>query len=568
MPKIYAVLIVLFSLNGYSQGSGNCLEFDGNDDVVEIPNFPNQTDASFTICAWINSSDVSEQGQRVFCDDQFNQSGGYAMSLGDPGTGRIRFYMRSTNPVILNSPDNGRYRLENDTWYHIAVVHSASTKQRGIYINGQLAANDTYTSTLGTETGEATIGGEHSGSSESANRFRGKIDEVSFWSTALSRNEVRDLMCQSLTGNEANLVGYWTMDQASGSSTLIDQTGNGYDGNLTNMDASTDWITSGAAIGDESTYLYTVNGWAGQSISLNSTSNGSVTLDNVTYTQSPKGIHLYRVDNYPNHQNGINPGLGSNNVYYGIYVADPRNYDMDITYDYSNYPDAMSESGNMILYRRDNNAGANWSDHGATDNGSDLFRASLSARIGEFTIASSVNVLPIELLNFSVQNQANDQALIEWETGTEINNSHFEIYRSEDGSNWSKLGSVEGAGNSSISKKYALIDPAPYFGTSYYRLYQYDFDGTLSKSDIRSFTLMNSSYSLYPNPSRNGNFTLRGDLTNSNIQIFNTLGEEVPFEISKNSSQNQISISTRKKGMYFIQITNSNSSSKMKLVIE
>jgi len=142
--------------------------------------FPNIT-GSFTISGWMYTTAKNTAGQRVFCDDRKN-TGGYALNLGDPGTGRLRFYSRSTNPVSLDIPSNS---IANNTWYHVAAVHDASTKTKYIYVNGVLLASGTYTNSWGTDAGLSSVGGETAGG-ETANRFRGRLDEIRVSQNALN----------------------------------------------------------------------------------------------------------------------------------------------------------------------------------------------------------------------------------------------------------------------------------------------------------------------------------------------------------------------------------------------
>jgi len=84
--------------------------------------------------------------------------------------------------------------------------------------------------------------------------------------------------------------------------------------------------------------------------------------------------------------------------------------------------------------------------------------------------------LPIELLSFTPQIKA-DQIVLNWTTGTEINNDFFTIERSRDLYGWEVLGFVNGAGNSSVPLSYSFSDLRPLDGLAYYRLKQTDFDG-------------------------------------------------------------------------------------------
>jgi hypothetical protein len=91
--------------------------------------------------------------------------------------------------------------------------------------------------------------------SGSGREYNGEMDEVSLWNRALSETDIRDIMCQRLIGTENGLLAYYRFDHVSGA-VLTDLSGNNYNGTLTNMD-NTDWVTSGAALGDSSHYDYT-----------------------------------------------------------------------------------------------------------------------------------------------------------------------------------------------------------------------------------------------------------------------------------------------------------------------
>src|SRR5690606_15057876 len=100
------------SPNGYdctNHGSSNLTAgvinngrvFDGNDWLEVSSSFPNKN-TDFTISGWILTDNNARPGQRIFCDD-VNNTGGYALSIGDGGVGMLRFYSRGSTNVILDS---------------------------------------------------------------------------------------------------------------------------------------------------------------------------------------------------------------------------------------------------------------------------------------------------------------------------------------------------------------------------------------------------------------------------------------------------------------------------------
>jgi len=85
---------------------------------------------SFTILTWIKPDDVSNGGKRIVYKDA---NTGWAYSLGDPGAGRLRFYMRSSNNVLADTGDI----INTDEWYCTAAVNDNVNNERRIYVDGQ-----------------------------------------------------------------------------------------------------------------------------------------------------------------------------------------------------------------------------------------------------------------------------------------------------------------------------------------------------------------------------------------------------------------------------------------------
>lgn len=142
--------------------------------------FPNLT-TNFSISGWAYTTNNATTGQRIFCDD-LNDNGGYAMSIGDGGTGALRFYSRGSSNVILDSPLNA---IPSNTWVYCVGVADISNGQKKLYVNGVLTSSNTF-SGWGTDAGNSAVAGEASGSPESSNRLNGRIDEVRVSNTALS----------------------------------------------------------------------------------------------------------------------------------------------------------------------------------------------------------------------------------------------------------------------------------------------------------------------------------------------------------------------------------------------
>ena len=163
--------------------------------------------------------------------------------------------------------------------------------------------------------------------------------------------------------------------------------------------------------------------------------------------------------------------------------------------------------------------------------------------------------LPVEIVFFDVTLTRDEKVRVEWTTKSEVNNDFFTIEKSMDSKSWEKLGVVDGAGNSTNEIHYEHFDPFPYPGISYYRLSQTDFDGTREIVGVKSVELEVSHP--YPNPT-NGlvNIDLMGT-ENVEINVYNTLGQEIVDNIEFDASENNLitlDLSGLENGMYWIKV--------------
>ena len=89
----------------------------------------------------------------------------------------------------------------------------------------------------------------------------------------------------------------------------------------------------------------------------------------------------------------------------------------------------------------------------------------------------ATTVVPIELLDFSGEVLTEGNRL-NWTTATERDNDHFTLLRSTDGTNFTPIATLPGAGNTNTLQRYTHLDANAPTGLSYYRLMQTDFNGT------------------------------------------------------------------------------------------
>ncbi|MBL0340120.1 MAG: T9SS type A sorting domain-containing protein [Bacteroidetes bacterium] len=163
------------------------------------------------------------------------------------------------------------------------------------------------------------------------------------------------------------------------------------------------------------------------------------------------------------------------------------------------------------------------------------------------------NPLPIELLYFN--GKRNHEVVdLKWVTETEINNDYFTVERSDDGTHFSKLMNVDGAGNSTSPLSYFAKDEHPLTGNSYYRLKQTDYNGstTLSKIIKINFSSDNSCQ-LYPNPVKN-NLTISSGEKIAKLVIYDVAGRQLTEYSGYKDVMVKVDLSNLAEGYYTLKV--------------
>lgn len=92
--------------------------------------------------------------------------------------------------------------------------------------------------------------------------------------------------------------------------------------------------------------------------------------------------------------------------------------------------------------------------------------------------------LPLTLISFIAQKTADNKVNLQWITMDEQNVSHFEVQRSADGVNYTRMAIVQ-ALNSPVGGTYSYRDETPLTKTNYYRVRMVDLDASAKLSPVR-----------------------------------------------------------------------------------
>lgn len=180
---------------------------------------------------------------------------------------------------------------------------------------------------------------------------------------------------------------------------------------------------------------------------------------------------------------------------------------------------------------------------------------------GSITVVDDCVAAPVTLLFFNAVKK-NKQVLLSWSTVKEENNKGFELQRSSNGLDWTKISFVNSLGvdgNSIVTLSYSFVDATPDVGTNLYRLKQLDNDGNYNYSAVRSINFVaNEAVVIYPNP-----FTsivkvegLSGN--NNTIAVFNSLGQQIKYIKLENKTEYKLDLSGLPVGVYQVVILEAN----------
>src|ERR1035437_8893370 len=119
--------------------------------------------------------------------------------------------------------------------------------------------------------------------------------------------------------------------------------------------------------------------------------------------------------------------------------------------------------------------------NGLTISGTNLFAGTFATGVWRRPLSE---FLPVELTSFTV-NISDDVIKLNWKTATEVNNMGFNVERSANKSDWTKIAFVQGNQTSTKPIAYSYVDKSvSQAGKYYYRLKQIDNDGSYKYSNI------------------------------------------------------------------------------------
>ncbi len=194
------------------------INLNGDETYAEI-NQRNPLDFTefFSIEFWVNPSRIDAR-QVVFSTRLGGDAGGFQIEVGQGTGGTGRVSVTGVDTWILDSHE---HEIPLDEWTHITYSRLGNSEEdQGFLINGSWQSESTKSSYH-----------IHNNSSPyriaktTGHSFDGYISELRIWNRIFSESEIKENMHKTLKGDEDRLIGYWPMNEGSGT-TFFDLTEN------------------------------------------------------------------------------------------------------------------------------------------------------------------------------------------------------------------------------------------------------------------------------------------------------------------------------------------------------
>ncbi|MCB0695764.1 MAG: choice-of-anchor D domain-containing protein [Chitinophagaceae bacterium] len=296
------------TLNGCSATSGaiavsisenNGLHFDGANDFVSVPY--TTLSSGLTYGAWINTTSASSTAAYAG-NPALTIVGDHTNSITKTfgiTAGKVQYHSATSSATWGNV--TGTTSVNDGSWHHVAVTHSASGAII-LYVDGVVDATGSLpfnASGSGTPAFDR-IGGSYLNASGTGALFNGTLDEVYVFNGVRSQAQIQASM-NGLGGNENNLMAYYNANTGTaqgnntGLTTLTDVSAPARNGTLNNFalnGCSSNWVVGAPALGNCSS-VPEIN-VKGNSVTINDGDNTPASGDNTDFGSALPGNSISR----------------------------------------------------------------------------------------------------------------------------------------------------------------------------------------------------------------------------------------------------------------------------------
>ena len=228
------------------QGYSSVLDFDGSNDYVKLPDMSYLDDFSFS--AWFKI-DSRNYWERIFDFGKGGQGDVFLTTMGGRTGGNMEL---TIHPFGQTHTINPGMTCDDGQWHHVIFTYDKGGAGMALYIDGQNKGTNSYNTHSFSDYGDYQ--NFYLGKANwNDPLFDGQMEQVGIYQNALSASEVQEIYNGGRNFNlgsnsggyvsSSNLIGYWKMNEGSGS-TLIDHSGNNGNAIIHNGPS---WLTQGSS---------------------------------------------------------------------------------------------------------------------------------------------------------------------------------------------------------------------------------------------------------------------------------------------------------------------------------
>ena len=363
---------------------GNTLDFDGGE-YVYIPYDASLNPSEFTIMFWAKA-DGGENETRSIITSRTTTAGYMFYATAD---NHWEFWTRDGS-TISNKIEGPI--VEFNKWMFIAGTFANDTMR--MYVNGEMVGELSGVSYVPNPSKRTRIAAGKTESGTADYFFKGKIDEVALFSSALSVETIREY--QHLTHNDTdnNIESYWQFNENSGTE-LPDNVGSN-DGDLINLEPA-DWVSSTVPTG------YGASVSQVESLGIVSFPNTNLGMD--FSVQNGADVSVTRISNPPNTTTNVE-GQPYNGQYWVLHRYGSGTYVADLSFSVFEglSEDEASNFESFKLYTRTANSNGSWTyltTASAADASNDEITFEDISAVGQFMIGRTpkpeIKISPLSL---------------------------------------------------------------------------------------------------------------------------------------------------------------------------
>jgi hypothetical protein len=186
-------------------------------------------------------------------------------------------------------------------------------------------------------------------------------------------------------------------------------------------------------------------------------------------------------------------------------------------------------------------------------------------------VFGSSSITPVHFTSVTALQQGHNTG-VSWNVQNELNIKQYQVEKSTDGINFTRVATIKSTGGNKLSSKYDWEDAATVTGTYFYRICGVDIDGALTYSQVVKIKMgmANQSVTIFPNPVHDGTVGLEfSNMPQGNyvIRIISAGGQQI-IKTSFNNTTGNVSqnISFNKsinKGVYQLEVIAPDNSTKV-----